>query len=506
MFARSVDVDDLTRRVARGSGIVFAGSLVGKVIKFGLQVLLSRTLGRAAYGLYTLGVSVLQFGRQISGLGLAEGVVRFGAEAHGQQDKARLKGTVLFGLGLSVLSGGGFGIALYLGSGLLATTVFNASELTPVLQAFSVALPFYVVTHFASRVARSLQKMVADVTLGTVAQPAVNVVAVALAFALGYQLDGAVVAFLVSAVVSGALGLYLIVRLVPALLEPIRATYAPRSMMSFSIASLGTGLAFIVIEQTDRIMLGIFTTAADVGVYHAAALLATQVRFVLTAILATFTPVISDLYHRGRKADLHRLYQTTTRWIVTLSLPFALMLMLFPEPILGLYGADFRVGTGILIVLAASAFVNGGVGASGLMLRMSDYEWLAFGNEVGLAILNVILNVWLIQRFGPIGAALATGLSIALANIIKLIEVYFLLGMTPYNAAFAKPAIAGAAAAGAGWGIAALASGWALSWLAGLLTVGVAYAAILLLLGLTDEDWEILRPLLHRLGLSSPNP
>jgi O-antigen/teichoic acid export membrane protein len=251
-------------------------------------------------------------------------------------------------------------------------------------------------------------------------------------------------------------------------------------------------------------MLGIFTTAADVGVYHAAALLAAQVRFVLTAILATFTPLISDLYHRGRRHDLHRLYKTTTRWIVTLSLPFALMLMLFPTPILGLYGADFQVGTGILVVLAAATFVNGGVGASGLMLRMSDYEWLAFTNEVGLAILNVVLNIWLIQRYGPIGAAFATGLSIAIANLIKLIEVYYLLGMTPYNAAFVKPVLAGGVAAGAGWGVAALTSGWGLSWLVGLLTVGIVYACTLALLGLTDEDWDVLRPLLRRVGLSSP--
>jgi O-antigen/teichoic acid export membrane protein len=45
-----LDTDELTRRVARGSGIVFAGTIVGKVFSFGLQILLSRVLGTAAEG------------------------------------------------------------------------------------------------------------------------------------------------------------------------------------------------------------------------------------------------------------------------------------------------------------------------------------------------------------------------------------------------------------------------------------------------------------------------
>ncbi len=495
------DPDDLTKRVARGSGFVFVGNVVGKIVSFVLQILLSRTLGRVAYGLYTLGFTVLRFAREIASLGLQGGIVRFGAEAHGQGDPARLKGTFLASFGLAFGGGVIVGTALFLGSDWLAVRAFSDAGLAPVLRAVGIALPFYALVYVTSRAARSLQHMAADVSIGVIAQPLVNLTGVALAFLLGYGLDGVLVALVASTVVSAALGLYVAVRLAPALLDDIAPTFRVRSLLVFSASAFGASLAGLMLDQADRLMLGFFATSADVGVYNAAALLAAQVRFVLTAVSATFTPVISDLYHKGRHDELHRLFTTTTRWIVTLSLPVVLVLVLFPEPLLGLYGDEFRGGASMLLVLAPALFINGGVGAAGLMLQMSDHERIALANNVLLAVLNVALNAWLITVYGPIGAAVATGLSIAVVNLLKLAEVRYLLGMHPYTLTYLKPITAGAAAAAAGWAVDASLAAWPLHWLGGMAAVGLTYLSVLALLGFTEDDWTVLGPLLRRVGL-----
>lgn len=498
------ETDDLNKRIARGSGHVFAGTAIGKVVSFGLQILLSRTLGRAAYGLYTLGFTVLRIAREVSALGLPGGIVRFGAEEHGQGDVEGLKGTFTASFAIAFGGGVAVGTIIFLSSGWLATTAFDDPALAPVLQAFSIGLPFYALLYVLSRAARSLQNMIADVSIGVVAQPVTNLLGVATAFALGYRLDGVLVAFVASTVVSAALGLYVITRLFPALIGEARPSYSTRSLVVFSLASMGTSLATLMLDQADRIMLGIFATSEDVGVYNAAALLAAQVRFVLSAIIATFTPIISDLYHRGRFEELQRLFATTTRWTVTLSLPMALVLILFSEPLLGLYGPEFRAGAGMLMVLALAMFVNGGVGAAGLMLQMSDHERIVLVNNVFLALLNIALNAWMIVELGPIGAAWATGLSVAVVNLLKMAEVWYLLGMQPYTAAYWKPLAAGAVAAAAGWGLDTLLAPIPLHWIAGMAGVGLAYVGTLLLLGLTDEDWKIIGPLLSRVGISPP--
>jgi O-antigen/teichoic acid export membrane protein len=496
-----VNSDDLTKRVARGSGFVFAGNIVGKIVSFVLQILLSRTLGRAAYGLYTLGFTVLRFAREVASLGLQGGIVRFGAEDWGSGDLSKLKGTFLASFGIAFGSGVVLGTGLYLGSDWLAVTAFSDAALAPVLRMFGIALPFYAVQYVTSRAARSLQNMLADVSIGVVAQPFFNLVGVALAFALGYGLDGVLVAVVASVVASAALGLYLVARLVPALFDTRPATYRVKSLLVFSAAAFGSSLASLMLDQADRLMLGFLASSEDVGVYNAAALLATQVRFVLSAISATFTPVISDLYHKGRLEELQRLFATTTRWIITLSFPIVLVLLLFPAPLLSLYGPEFRVGTSMLMVLAPAMFINGGVGAAGLMLQMADHERIALANNVLLAILNVLLNWWMITAYGPIGAAMATGLSVALVNLLKLVEVRYLLGMHPYNLAYLKPFAAAAVAAAAGWAVDLSLQAWPLHWIGGMLVVGLTYLSVLALLGFTEDDWTVLGPLLRRVGL-----
>lgn len=501
-----MDTDELTRRVARGSGIVFAGTIVGKVFSFGLQILLSRVLGTAAYGLYNLGMTVLRFGREISALGLQGGIVRFGSEAYGKEDISRLKGTVIASLTLAVGAGSVLGMGIYLGRDLLATLVFSDANLAPVLRAFAIALPFYVLVYISSRGARALQNMKADVTINVVSLPAFNLIAVGIAFLAGFRLGGATTAFVLSTVASAGLGLWMLARLLPALHGTVSAHFETRSLLWFSLPVLGANLSTVLFSQADRIMLGILATSEDVGVYHAAAIVATQVQFVLTAVNATFTPIISDLYHRDHRDQLHRLFKTTTRWIVTLSLPLALVLLLFPGPIMGLFGEGFGEGAIILVLLAIATFFNGSVGASGLMLQMSDHENLLFANNIALALLNVGLNVWFIMEYGPVGAALATGLSIILVNTMKVLQVRYLLGMHPFGRAYVKPFAAGAVAGLGGWGLTLLLAPWTWAWLIGIPLTVLLYGGTLLLLGFTRDDWMVLTPLLRRVGIEVADP
>ena len=50
-----------------------------------------------------------------------------------------------------------------------------------------------------------------------------------------------------------------------------------------------------------------------------------------------------------------------------------------------------------------------------------------------MAVINVILNAILIPKIGILGAAISTGMSIAIINTVKVFEVKFLLGIIPYN-------------------------------------------------------------------------
>jgi O-antigen/teichoic acid export membrane protein len=498
----AVDIGNLTRRVAKGSGIVFAGQVAGKLVGVCLQAVLSRGLGKMLYGTYTLAFSIMQILRQVGAMGLHGGVVRFSAEAQAKNKRARVKGTLLASLGIGAVASLVLAAGLYGASDWLASTAFQDAGLGPVLRAFAIACPFYVMTFLSSRAARGLQVMLADVAVGTVAQPLVNLLLVSGAFLLGYGLDGAVTAFVGSAVVSGLLGLYVLMRIAPVLLDgTLSASYNIRGLLAYSLPVMGVTVTALLVDQADRVMLGLLASSTDVGLYNVAALLATQVRFMLTSISATFTPLISDLYHTDRREELHQLLRITTRWIVTLSMPLALVLALFPDLLLWIFGTEFRAGAPVVLVLAIGSFLNAGVGTIGLMLQMSDHERLVLLDNIAMAVLNIALNLWLIPLYGPVGAALATALSITAINAVQYVQLRYLLGMTPFSAAYLRPIAAGVVAGLSGWGASLAMPTWVMQDLVGMLVTGLVYLGTLLLIGLPDEDWEVMHPFLQRTGL-----
>ena len=73
---------------------------------------------------------------------------------------------------------------------------------------------------------------------------------------------------------------------------------------------------------------------------------------------------------------------------------------------------------------------------------MTGHTRLEFINIAGNIILNTILDIILIPRWGMIGAALGVGLSVSLINITRLIQIHRLFKLWPYDGSFVKPLLA----------------------------------------------------------------
>jgi O-antigen/teichoic acid export membrane protein len=180
----------------------------------------------------------------------------------------------------------------------------------------------------------------------------------------------------------------------------------------------------IINTQTDILMLIALKGAESSGVYSAAARGAELVAFPLFIISGVVQPTISRLYASDALQQLQRVLTGATRAAFALASPIALTLALFSKPILNtIYGADFERGSTALIILATAQIVNVGVGLVGQILIMTGHERDALiGLGVGVVV-NVLLNAALIPTLDVVGAALATGLSLIVWNLILIARV-----------------------------------------------------------------------------------
>ncbi len=153
------------------------------------------------------------------------------------------------------------------------------------------------------------------------------------------------------------------------------------------------------------------------------------------------------------------------------------------------------------MILALGAIVNAGTGTSGAVLDMTGHTGVKFINSTLSVGLGIGLNLLLIPPLGVVGAAIAAFGAVSLVNLLRLAEVLWLVGVGPYNATFAKPLVAGAAAALAAVLIASVLAAQPLLLRAGagILVLMGGYAGLLLLMGLSDDDRLLLARAANRM-------
>jgi O-antigen/teichoic acid export membrane protein len=139
------------------------------------------------------------------------------------------------------------------------------------------------------------------------------------------------------------------------------------------------------------------------------------------------------LYSSDRAEKLRRTYVTLTKWVLYVTFLEFTFTAVFAEDILTLFGTPTEAAAFTLVVLAVGQTITASTGPVGYLLTMSEYERLVTANTIAVSILNVILNYVLIARFGIVGAGLATGTSLALLNLLALVESWYFLGIFPYR-------------------------------------------------------------------------
>lgn len=492
-------IGQLTKQVAKGGGIAFGGSIVGKTAGFGFNILLGRVLGPGAYGLYALGTSVTGIAQSVGSLGLSQGVIRFCSMYRGEGDNARIKGTIVSALAISLTSSILVGIILFVLAGTIAQKFFHEPALLWVLRALALALPFYVLAGITTSFAQSFRRIDYQQAVNNVFRPLVKLTLVGLAFLLGYRLHGVILGFIISGVLSAGLGFYFLWKIFPDIISRSKSIFEPLRLARFSIPMFLAGFCYMALHQTDRIMLGVFSTSSEVGIYSAASVLSQQLPLFFGAFVAIFLPMISDLYNKHQMAELDKLFKVVSRWIFITSLPLAVIVAVFSSPLMGLFGANFTSGWLVLVILALSQIVYFAVGPVGEMLQMTGRQDLVLANTVIMLLANIGLNMWLIPLWGKLGAAVATAISISSVEIMALIQVTRSLGMHPFSAGYIKPFGAAAVATAIGLGILGFAKVSVFNLIVAVASVLSIYIILVWVFGLASGDKMVLRAIWERI-------
>jgi O-antigen/teichoic acid export membrane protein len=171
-------------------------------------------------------------------------------------------------------------------------------------------------------------------------------------------------------------------------------------------------------------MVGALQDMNGAGMYAAASRVAMLSQVILTTAGIMIVRNVTAAFHGGRIDELRALISTVRLWIVSLSLPVYLVIMVFSSQLLSLFGAGFTGGETLLRILASGQLINAIAGPVALVLSMiGGQRILAVIMAVGAA-LNIALNAWAVPRWGAVGAATVSASLFALLNIALVAAVW----------------------------------------------------------------------------------
>ncbi len=427
-FSKRLSEDIHFKELIQGSLTFFILQILGVATGYAFTLLVTRNLGASCWGIFALSFTVLQITSVIGKLGLDTALLRFIAQcnAQGKVRTARyiyLKSiivTIFLSLFLSVL--------LYYLSPLLAEKVFAKKHLALYLKLVPFALLPFVLLSINSESLRGFKKIKEYTILKNLIPSLFTLMFFSISF---YLLNirntkAVIVAYILGVSVSSLFSFLLLNKKFSNKNDELEKI-SLRQILSVSLPMFLSSSLFMVMSWTDTIMLGMWRTEEEVGIYNVAMRLSMITSFTLGAINSIAAPKFAEFWGKKDLEGLKKVAQQSTKLIFWTSAPILILYILFPKFFMGIFGKEFREGASALVFLTIGQFVNASVGSVGYILQMTDKQKIFQNIILIAAILNIMLNLFLIPKLGIVGAAIASAIAFCFINIIPffLIRYYY---------------------------------------------------------------------------------
>jgi len=425
--------------IFKGSIITFSAKVIAMVLALLVNVIVAKYYGAKTIGVLALVISFFNISGLFVTVGLNTSLLRLVPE---QLEKNNLLGArAVFWLSVKIVSIAGFFVSLiaWFNVPLIANRLFKNNELEQWLYVSVLLIIVVNISTINGTAIRALKKIQLFAAL-QLFNSLFSVAFLMVTTLWFYNPYNPFYAYFISLITAGIVSTFIVLYLFSckASLDQQRDDLKCSSLelIKTSWPMFLTSAMYLVVSQTDIVMLGAMTKSEDVGVYAIVMKLGLAVNFILTSINMVLGPKFAELYYRGDMEGLVSVAKKSSKLIFYCTAPFLLVLVVLGKPILGFFGEEFISGYTTLCFIALGQFINAICGSVGYFMNMTGNQKLFCRIIFSAALLNIALNLLLIPLYGISGAAIASLLSVCLWNIVTLVFIKnkfgFYMGYLPF--------------------------------------------------------------------------
>jgi O-antigen/teichoic acid export membrane protein len=412
----------------RIAGAAFLIRVVSAALIYLSQIILARWMGSHEFGLYVYVWTVVLVIGDLSDLGLATAAQRFVPEYANNGALDRLRGFLSGSRWIAVGSATVIAAVGITTVHLLQHAI--ADDLVLPLWIAFATLPFYTLMQIQDGIARAHNWVNIALLPTYVVRHLIMLLLVSAAYLLGLPADAEVAVIAVAAaLLLTVIGQTIVLnRKLAREIAPGPKSFERKTWLSVSLPILMVEGFYLLLTNTDIVMLKQFRSPADVAVYYAAAKTLVLITFVHFAVSAAVGHRFSEYHVTDDRTRLAEILSQSIRWTFWASLAASAVVLAMGPLLLSLFGPQFVDGYHLLLIWAVGLLARASLGPVERLLNMVGEQRACAAVYAMAFLINVAVGLVLIPRLGAHGAAIATATALVAESIALFIVTKRRLG------------------------------------------------------------------------------
>lgn len=447
---------DFSKRLATNTFFNFVGRFCSFLVILLLTPYILSRLSVSEFGVWVL-LSVFVTTFNLLDLGLGSSFIKYISHYHAQQDYGRVNRVLCLGLLFYIA----FGIALTVLGLLLEPFLFEIFRIKAQPGVYFLVLIAFSINNIALMLVstlKGLQRMDQSNAV-EIKMTLPNLVGTIVFLEAGFGMLGLALNAVFVSIVTTFMAFLSVKR------ADSRITFEwyldwslMKEMFGYGARLQVSRLGGLVCFQVDKLIISRFLGVAAVSFYEVSSRLTLFMRALPLVMISALIPAMSELGVRKDRARILKAYLLASKYVVMLTVGLVAFVIIEADSLLRLWlGNGFESSVVLVQVLAIGYGVNvmgGAASQTGAGIGHPEFD---MKGTVLLTILNPILSLLLVQRFGAAGAAAGTSLALIIAAIYLVVlfhrDYLRISSTTIFRDIHFRPWIAGILATVLVWGL-----------------------------------------------------
>tara|TARA_Y100000310_G_scaffold311422_2_gene357686 strand:+ start:85 stop:1575 length:1491 start_codon:yes stop_codon:yes gene_type:complete len=402
---------DYSKRLVKGTFLIFISGTLAALLSYLLRLFLARTFSVEEYGLIYAIVALFSFFSIFVGLGMNSSLIRFATEFKFKKQFDKIKNSIIIIAIFQFLIALFISIIFIIFSKQIAEHYLHSKDTFVLIILFAL---FFILNPLFNLLKESFRvfKKIKFYSLADVLYPASILLLTLILVSVGLGLYSVFIAHIISIFFLIIFFYFLFTKKVFPKFTKLRFEFdyiLTKKLFKFGFPLLMAGTFGIVYGKIDTILISLFLSLRDVGLYSAAYPTVGAMWGIASALIVVLFPLVSEMWIKKEFNKIRKGLDKLYTYSLLVVFPVTLILFLFPEVVLNvLFGEKFASASSVLRILSFAIVLQVLIKINNTFLISIDLPKYSAKYTIYGGIMNLGGNLLLIPVFGINGAAVST--------------------------------------------------------------------------------------------------